>query len=92
VKAEDSAQIEGFSTRSKVRLGMAMAGALMGIVLRLSHLEVPPLPALAAFGFSVLSAAFLLAWAAEALQVDISFTLPQPPHATQRMRNTPSRT
>lgn len=33
---------------------------------------MPPLAAAAAFGGSVLAAAFLLAWAAEALQVDIS--------------------
>jgi len=45
---------------------------MAGIGLRLGGLAMPPLAAAGAFGGSVLAAAFLLAWAAEALQVDIS--------------------
>ena len=40
--------------------------------MRLLHIGLPAPAAAAAFGTSVLAAAFLLAWAAEALQVDIS--------------------
>lgn len=58
--------------RSSLRLGMAMLFAMLGVGLRLGHVMLPPLAATAAFGGSVLAAAFLLAWAAEALQVDIS--------------------
>ncbi len=62
----------GFSGRSAIRLLLAVIGALGGIFLRLAHVELPPLQALLAFGAAVLAAAFILAWAAEALQVDIS--------------------
>jgi cation:H+ antiporter len=51
---------------------VAILCALAGIGLRLEHVGLPPLAALCAFGGAVLAAAFLLAWAAEALQVDIS--------------------
>jgi cation:H+ antiporter len=45
---------------------------MVGIYLRVSHAQLPDVQALFLFGGSVLAAAFLLAWAAEALQVDIS--------------------
>lgn len=44
----------------------------VGIFLRLRHVHLPPVEALLLYGGAVLAAAFLLAWAAEALQVDIS--------------------
>lgn len=44
----------------------------VGIFLRLRHVHMPPVEALLLYGGAVLAAAFLLAWAAEALQVDIS--------------------
>ena len=62
----------GFSGRSTIRLVLALLGTLAGIGLRLMHVDLPPLQAMLAFGAAVLSAAFILAWAAEALQVDIS--------------------
>jgi cation:H+ antiporter len=53
-------------------LGLAVLCGLLGIYLRLAHAQLPALQALWLFGGSVLAAAFILAWAAEALQVDIS--------------------
>ena len=49
-----------------------MLCGLVGIFLRVSHAQLPDVQALFLFGGSVLAAAFILAWAAEALQVDIS--------------------
>ena len=51
-------------------LGSAIA--LPAIVLRASGLHPAPLLALVVFGGAVVAASFLLAWAAEAVQVDIS--------------------
>ena len=62
----------GFSARSLIKLFLALCLASLGIVLRVGHVHLLPLQALLLFGSSVLAAAFLLAWAAEALQVDIS--------------------
>lgn len=61
-----------FSSASAVRLCIALTCAILGISLRLAHVSMPASVALLAFGSSVLAAAFLLAWAAEALQVDLS--------------------
>ena len=49
-----------------------MLCGLVGVYLRVSHAQLPAVQALVLFGGSVLAAAFILAWAAEALQVDIS--------------------
>ncbi len=57
---------------SSLRLGLAVLYALLGIGLRLGHVNMPPLAALFAFGGAVLAAAFLLAWGAEVLQMDVS--------------------
>jgi cation:H+ antiporter len=46
--------------------------ALLGIGLRMAHVNLPPLFALVMFGGAVLAAAFLLAWGAEVLQIDVS--------------------
>ena len=70
--SEPSAHHTGFSSASTARLAIAIVCATAGIGLRLSHLALPAPVAMLAFGSSVLAAAFLLAWAAEALQVDLS--------------------
>ncbi len=59
--------------RGSIRLiGAAMAATIPAFVLRLTHPDLPhPLEA-AVFGLAIVSAAFLLAWGAEAAQVDIS--------------------
>lgn len=53
---------------------LALCGALTlpGLALRISGLDIGPVPALLAFGAAVVAASFILAWAAEAAQVDIS--------------------
>ena len=53
-------------------MALAALCGLVGIYLRVSHAQLPDVQALFLFGGSVLAAAFILAWAAEALQVDIS--------------------
>ncbi len=58
--------------QSRLRLGLVVLASLVGVGLRLVHVDLPPLFATLIFGGAVLAAAFLLAWAAEALQVDIS--------------------
>ena len=65
----------GFSGAATVRLVLAVLCALTGIGLRIGQVELPPIAAMFLFGGSVLAAAFILAWAAEALQVDISHGL-----------------
>ncbi len=70
--ADDKGVNAGFSGKSAIRLLLALLCGAVGIFLRLKHIELPPLEAMFVYGGSVLSAAFLLAWAAEALQVDIS--------------------
>lgn len=58
--------------RSPLWIALAVAVAVPGIVLRLGGLSIaPPLDALL-FGVAIVGAAFLLSWAAEAAQVDIS--------------------
>jgi cation:H+ antiporter len=51
---------------------MAIAAALPGPLLHLSGAHPPPLAAAFIYGLAVVGAAFMLAWAAEAAQVDIS--------------------
>ena len=70
--ADEKGVNAGFSGRSAIRLLLALICGVVGVFLRIAHVELPALQAMFVFGGSVLSAAFLLAWAAEALQVDIS--------------------
>jgi cation:H+ antiporter len=53
-------------------IGLAAAVAVPAIVLRLSGMHPDPIVALALYGIAVVAASFMLAWAAEAVQVDIS--------------------
>ena len=58
--------------RQLVGMGIAVAITLPGIVLRFTHPDLPhPLEALL-FGIAIVGSAFLLSWAAEAAQLDIS--------------------
>lgn len=58
--------------RQRVALGLAVAATVPGVALRLAdaHLADPLLALL--FGMSIVGAAFLLSWAAEVAQLDIS--------------------
>jgi cation:H+ antiporter len=53
-------------------LGFCLALTLPALVLRFSGASPSPLVALVLFGMAVVAASFVLAWAAEAAQVDIS--------------------
>ena len=59
-------------SRQPILIGAALGAAVPGVVLRLldAHLPDPVLALI--FGISIVGAAFLLSWAAEAAQVDIS--------------------
>ena len=55
-------------------LVMAAAGTIVvpGLVIRLAGLSPPDVVAAVAFGLAIIGAAFMLAWAAEVVQLDIS--------------------
>ena len=53
-------------------IGLAVAAALPGILVHTFGLHPEPLVAASIFGLAIVGAAFMLAWAAEAVQVDIS--------------------
>ena len=55
----------------QARLATMAACTVPGMLLRLSGVHVPPLIGLLAFGGAVMAAAFMLAWAAEAAEVDL---------------------
>ena len=53
-------------------IGAMVAAATPGIVLRFAGIEPPPGVGVPIFGLSILAAAFLLSWAAETAEMDIS--------------------
>jgi len=57
------------------KVALALAIGVPAIVVRLSGAHLPPALAMPTFGFAVVAAAFLLVWAAEAAQRDISGSL-----------------
>jgi cation:H+ antiporter len=58
--------------RSGTAFVLAGGAALPGVIIHLGGLHPEPLTAAAVFGLAVVGSAFMLAWAAEAAQVDIS--------------------
>ncbi len=58
--------------RSWSVIGLVALFCLPGIVLRLGGVHPPPVLGAFIFGFSILAAAFLLSWAAETAELDIS--------------------
>src|SRR3954453_20864078 len=63
------------STRLTPPLALTAAIAVPAVALRATGSHPDPLLALLAYGAAVVAASFLLAWAAEAVQVDISVGL-----------------
>lgn len=57
------------------RIAICLAVAAPAVVLRITGAELAPVLALLAYGAGIVAAAFLLAWAAEAAQKDISGAL-----------------
>jgi cation:H+ antiporter len=60
------------SRRTGLYIGAAVAAVIPGLAVHLGGIEVKPLAAAVIFGIAVVGAAFMLAWGAEAAQVDIS--------------------
>jgi cation:H+ antiporter len=56
----------------QARLAAMAACTLPGVLLRVGGVHAPPMLGLIAFGGSVVAAAFMLAWAAEAAEIDLS--------------------
>jgi cation:H+ antiporter len=59
----------------KVTFPLAIAAPVVGLVVRFGPLEVPLVVETIAYGVAIMGAAFLLSWAAEVAQKDISQTL-----------------
>ncbi len=57
---------------SRAAIVLALAGTIPGVVLRLSGAHLGTLPDTALFGLAIVSAAFLLAWTAEASETEIA--------------------
>ncbi len=60
------------------RIGLVGSVALPAVILRLAGAELRPEAAVVVFGAGVVASAFLLAWAAEAAQVDIPLSSEAP--------------
>ena len=58
--------------RQKLAMFLAVLAVVPGVTLRLGGFHPEPLLAACAFGLAVVGAAFMLAWGAEAIQLDIS--------------------
>src|SRR3954466_13199662 len=56
----------------QARLATLAACTLPGLLMRLGGMHVPPFVGLFAFGGAVVAAAFMLAWAAEAAEIDLA--------------------
>ena len=54
------------------KVGLALGITIPGLLIRLAGTELGPLTRMAMFGAAIVSAAFILSWAAEAVQEDIS--------------------
>jgi cation:H+ antiporter len=59
-------------TRQLLAIGLAVAAVVPGLAIRLSGASPSALLSAVAFGLAVIGAAFMLAWAAEVVQLDIS--------------------
>lgn len=59
-------------TRQKLAIAFVVAVTLPGVVLRISGAHPPELVQALLFGMAIVGSAFLLAWAAEAFQLDVS--------------------
>ena len=60
------------ASRQRAAFGLAVLATLPAIILRLSGTHPDPVPGAVLFGLAVVGAAFLMAWGAEALELDVS--------------------
>ncbi|MCW5891864.1 MAG: sodium:proton exchanger [bacterium] len=58
--------------RQRLSLALAVLATLPGIVVRLTHPELSQVTQAVLFGIAIVGAAFMLAWAAEVAQLDVS--------------------
>ncbi|MGH8976808.1 MAG: sodium:proton exchanger, partial [Acidimicrobiia bacterium] len=58
--------------RQRMAIVLAVAAVMPGVAIRVLDLHPEPLLAACAFGLAVVGAAFMLAWGAEVIQLDIS--------------------
>jgi len=58
--------------RQQLLIAVAVLATVPGLVLRLAHVEMPHPAAALLYGLAIVGAAFLLSWAAEVAQLDIS--------------------
>ena len=58
--------------RPGLAIGLAIAATLPGVFVHATGVTLEPLAAVFMFGLAVVGAAFMLAWAAEAVQLDVS--------------------
>jgi len=66
-------ELEGLHPgRQSFSLGLAFAATVPGLVLRVTGAHVPEALAALLFGLAIVGAAFLLSWAAEVAQLDVS--------------------
>ena len=66
-------ELEGLHpVRQSFSLGLAFAATVPGLVLRATGVDVPEALAALLFGLAIVGAAFLLSWAAEVAQLDVS--------------------
>src|ERR1700704_6362401 len=62
-------------SKTAAKIGMTFAVTLPAVIMRLLGVRVAPEVEVVVFGAAVVATAFLLAWAAEAAQLDISGSL-----------------
>ncbi|GIT78576.1 sodium/calcium exchanger family protein [Leifsonia sp. LS1] len=67
-----STRTTGLARRLVIPLGIVGLVAAQGVALRLSGIEPAPVVGIVMFGLAIVAAAFALAWAGEAAEVDIS--------------------
>ncbi|CAM5429410.1 sodium:proton exchanger [Leifsonia shinshuensis] len=68
----DAAPSRRPALRLLLPLGLVAAVAAQGVALRLAGVDLPPVVGILAFGAAIVAAAFALAWAGEAAELDIS--------------------
>ena len=71
VRAQAGAPVE-HRTRKTAAMAAAAVATMPGVFMRLGGVHPPELVGAAVFGLAVVGAAFLLAWGAEALELDVS--------------------
>ncbi len=63
------------SHKAIISISLAVLATLPGIYLRFAHVHLDPLPTALFAGLAILGAAFLVLWACEVIQLDVSQTL-----------------